>query len=177
MKMRKIIVGIGCAFALSIGRAHAYDLGTHTRITLHAYEQSGLAAAMPKLGFLGMKRKGGATNLGKYYFDFSAPSGGIVYLRNSYNYENVQMPAIQWAGTNEDDTNAPSELLGWLLRGDIREDDGNYLLGKSFGDWSQPLDDPQGDINRFCNHFFDPETDQPMFTLKLPTRLAAMARQ
>ncbi|MEP7208931.1 MAG: hypothetical protein ABI920_18510 [Casimicrobiaceae bacterium] len=46
------------------------------------------------------------------------------------------------------------------MRGAIREDDGGRLVGQVFADEAQPLDDPYGNFNRFCNHFFDPLNNQ-----------------
>ena len=47
------------------------------------------------------------------------------------------------------------------MRGAIREDDGGYFINGPFefykmGLENEPYDDPFGNINRFCNHFFDP---------------------
>ncbi len=42
------------------------------------------------------------------------------------------------------------------MRGAIREDDGGWWAGQVVADEAEPRDDPYGDFNRFCNHFFDP---------------------
>ena len=49
--------------------------------------------------------------------------------------------------------NRETSVVGWILRGAIREDDGGTLLGTYK---REPGDDPYGNINRFCNHFLDP---------------------
>jgi len=46
MKTRGIFVGIGCIFSLFADHAGGYELGTHSRITLYAYEQSAPGAVI-----------------------------------------------------------------------------------------------------------------------------------
>jgi hypothetical protein len=49
---------------------------------------------------------------------------------------------------------------GWLMSGAIREDDSGYFTGlfssHVLANEPEPHDDPWGNFNRFCNHFFDP---------------------
>jgi hypothetical protein len=42
------------------------------------------------------------------------------------------------------------------MRGAIREDDGGKIFGFGIGKDGEPYDDPYGNFNRWCNHFFDP---------------------
>ena len=45
-------------------------------------------------------------------------------------------------------------VRAWIMRGAIRENDTSATL--SVLKTGSPRDDPDGNINRFCNHFFDP---------------------
>jgi hypothetical protein len=125
--------------------AVAYHVGTHARITLNAFQRSALLTdptLLPNLGLPSLRY----TQLGSSYYDVS---GGLAITRDTfdYDYDHGKFP----------DPGVRNLVQGWMMRGAVREDDANppfsWFLGL-FGE-SSPLDAPNN-INRFCNHFFDP---------------------
>ena len=76
---------------------------------------------------------------GNVYFDLS---GNTPVRRNTFSFEKERMP--------DDVRKREFSIPAWLLRGAIREDD----VLPAFGD--NPQDDPRGNFNRVCGHFFDP---------------------
>jgi hypothetical protein len=152
--MRAITTKLFCLIAIACANSvEAYDLATHAKITNFAYGQSQLnlnnSVQLKRLGIdgwvLGASSNSnpfGAAN-GNYYFDIA---GSQVQSRSVKSYEVNIMEKIEL------DTLA-QKIPGWLMRGAIREDDGGTLAGlRNF----EPLDDPYGNFNRFCNHFLDP---------------------
>lgn len=55
---------------------------------------------------------------------------------------------------------------GWLMAGAVREDDSGrgaqWANRQLFNAQEEPLDDPWGNFNRYCNHFFDPLYNRPL---------------
>jgi hypothetical protein len=153
-----LIAVIGTA---TIPAAHPYELTTHAGMTYKAYQASRLGndpSIARDLGIDWFLADPGAnyewdsifksTNpFGKTYIDSNSSSGGSDLPRQAseaFEGKIIQAPTLR----------VPQLTVpGWLMRGAIREDDGNYVVG-SFN--NEPLDDPYGNFNRFCNHFFDP---------------------
>jgi hypothetical protein len=137
----------------------SYELTTHAAMTYNAYKTSKLStdSAVPRdLGIDWFLADPGAdsaewdqnfksTNpFGEKYIDTSFMSGSD----SSRAVKDFEREIIDGRLT------VPAQSLpGWLMRGAVREDDsGSGLTGAK----GEPFDDPYGDFNRWCNHFFDP---------------------
>ncbi|HEX4333536.1 MAG TPA: hypothetical protein VH040_15465, partial [Usitatibacter sp.] len=83
--------------------------------------------------------------LSNAYFDLSSSTN---YIRLAKPYESSVISSI----SQDRDV---LRVKGWLMRGAIREDDGAGAIAFFK---NEPRDDPNpdGDLNRFCNHFLDP---------------------
>jgi hypothetical protein len=134
----------------------SYELATHAHLTYAALQRSQLYADPLGIFNLGIT-KGWRTDLGDTYLD---PDVVQVAIRRvwPYDYNQDKMPAQDTAGlAPEKYRNLPH---GWLMSGAIREDDASwstqFLNTKIFDAQPEPHDDPWGNFNRFCNHFFDP---------------------
>jgi hypothetical protein len=127
---------------------HAYELGTHGRLTYQAYAQSVLSDAQLTTD-LGYDSFDPANPFGKYYYDVA---GNQIKerLANAFEESEKRMP----------DGAKSLSISGWLMRGAIREDD--VMLGLADG---QPQDDPYSPLIGFMrvfNHFYDPINRQPL---------------
>lgn len=127
-------------FALKSG--HGYELSTHGIITY----QSGIKSIIGDLEF---PYKIGVDNsvnpFGTDYFDVSADQ---IYLRSVTEYErDIVEEKLKLKGLE-------LSVLGWLMRGAIREDDLPPILGDN------PQDDPYGQETRVLKHFYDPVNDK-----------------
>jgi len=120
--------------------AHAYELGTHARLTQQAYSRSVLQTDVTLFRDLGVDKLDADKPFGESYLDVS---GGRIEERTgkTFSTNDKRMPG---------DT-MPFSIQGWLMRGAIREDD--YL---SNFDAKNPQDDPYGMFNRPLRHFYDP---------------------
>lgn len=130
----------------------AYDLATHARMTQAAYTASilgeGSSVIESRLGldvWTQRTRSPFRTRFGDFYFDMSV-GNGLVFARSAKPYEISAMPG---RSQNPDIL----RINGWLMRGAIREDDGGLVA--AIKNW-EPYDDPYGNFNRYCNHFYDP---------------------
>ena len=154
--MKRIVVCITWVIALSAHSVLGFEVTTHALITQHAYER--LTAEYPRvhdqLGFLTFLPDAPPSSIfGTAYVDTST-SG--TWLRSAQPFERE---IIQFLGP------PPLSVVGWLMRGAIREDDGWPVQ-------PNPQDDPYGEIYRFLNHFFDPITGAPLTAVPL-TQTAA----
>ena len=138
------------------GASDAYELLTHGEITNAAYTRSNLGQSSIVLTRLGLNDL--PNPLGEHYYDFSTAD---VRFRLATPFEVSKM--------NRDIRPNNLRIRGWLMRGAIREDDGGFLAGAAAG---EPLDDPYGNFNRFCNHFFDPITRNPLSSSILSDQLS-----
>src|SRR3989344_3790819 len=159
-QMNNRLIRFAVAIAVFSGHftAHAYELGTHARMTYKAYEQSVLKKDDKLIKDLGVDLSNPNNPFGTIYYDVS---GTEVSERDASTFEAGHMddsenpyPVIP-IGTD------PRSLPGWLLRGAIREDD---VLEPDNG---QPVDDPYNTgsallDNRVLNHFYDPVHDWPL---------------
>lgn len=150
----KIIALLGY-LCFKVGLVAAYEVETHAKMINFAYDKSMLAAPdsalLKQLGIdvwvLGKNTRDApfradGVNL---YYDIAQ---GQVAVREAKDYELIKMKNI-----NLDTDKEALTVRGWLMRGVIREDDGGFIAGTAKG---EPLDDPRGNVNRFCNHFLDP---------------------
>ena len=140
------------------GSASAYELATHARVTLAAFYQSILAQDVAAFQRLGLEA-GGNSVLGDMYFDVF---GSTERARIAFPYDSNQdkMPGVQ------NDFQIPFRVIGWLMRGAVREDDSG-AHAEAVNRWifraePEPLDDPYGNFNRWCNHFFDPYNNRQL---------------
>lgn len=127
----------------------AYEISTHAGMTNATYGKSILSASSTydRLGLTTLAQR----NLKNTYLDLAdaLPNPILVRPRSGLPFESdiwpasIVMPDAQLFG-----------VRGWLMRGAVREDDTSSAI--SFGRSGSPRDDPDGNINRFCNHFFDP---------------------
>jgi len=151
MKVRAACACVALLSSGSVVPCVAYELATHANMTAAAHNASVLGANGPvvekRLGLDIWVRSSTPfrTGIGDFYFDVH-PSDGRVLARRSQSYEARWMPG---GPLNTDQL----RIIGWLMRGAIREDDGGTVAGG----WKfEPLDDPFGNFNRYCNHFYDP---------------------
>ncbi|KAB2839598.1 MAG: hypothetical protein F9K47_15570, partial [Burkholderiales bacterium] len=156
--MKSLWLAAGLVTLTLPGTSGAYDVATHARLSWEAYLMAQINQDSAKRAQLGL-REGSYTDLGTSYYDVSKAEERPREAHN-FDWSGGKFPAVQ---------NTARETVwvippGWLMRGAVREDDAGYIYGwgaqivsREF-DWStwQPHDDPYGEINRFCNHFFDP---------------------
>jgi len=152
-----------CMLALAVQSSPtiAYDAGTHARIAYGAFQRSRIFLDSNGAGLLGLPR-GWRTNLGPTYIDASA-TGFETRSAWSFDINRDKMPPKD---ALESDVRTYRTLPhGWLMAGAIREDDADvktqYLNNWIFDAELEPHDDPWNNINRFCNHFFDPLNNRP----------------
>jgi hypothetical protein len=147
-----VVVGLSL---LGPGAVHAYDLGTHARLSQAAVLRSALGTQYMArgLGFV----QGMDQPLGTYFFDIGPD--GLVVTRSASDFETSDsiMPLESHLTESRIDPNSAVNIRGWIMRGTMREDDGRPPL---FG--FNPADDPLGPINRFCNHFYDPKNNRKL---------------
>ncbi len=156
---------LGCLILLAAipSTGNAYDVATHARLSWEAYLMAQINQDSAKRAQLGL-RKGSYTDLGTGYYDVSRDEERPREAHN-YDWSGGKFPAVQ--------NTAPETVWvippGWLMRGAVREDDAGYTYGWGdpiinfeFSSIWQPHDDPYGEINRFCNHFFDPLNNRPL---------------
>jgi hypothetical protein len=134
----------------------AYEVATHSRLTYAALLQSQAYTTPEFVLGLGLPR-GWATELGDTYIDSQR---GVDEMRSNFDFDfrNDKLPGVDVNGVNV--RIYRTRPHGWLMVGAVREDDASwgtqFLNTKIFSAESEPHDDPWGDFNRFCNHFFDP---------------------
>jgi hypothetical protein len=136
----------GAMLGISIP-SEAYDLVTHSKLTSLSFDRSRLATDSTLLPSLGLSKKQ-AEDLAQTYLDLPAAALPPIE-RDVYQYEVAK-------GIDKE---ARFNIRAWLQRGAIREDDAGGLL--RFVE-PNPDDEPGGNFNRFCNHFFDPYRTRPL---------------
>jgi len=162
MSARFLPWAVGMWVGLSVTVCAAYEINTHAKITNNAYDLSrlntGAGSIQKQLGIYSWTDSianietpfavtGGSKNI---YFDIAA---GTPIERTVKSFDLKTMTDAKLAPT------LALQLPGWLMRGVIREDDVSLTVASIsfFRDGAKhPLDDPYGNINRFCNHFMDP---------------------
>jgi hypothetical protein len=168
-----LIAGISVAALAPV--CAAYEVDTHALVTQQAYQQSQLSASAiaQRLGWDRFRAaepftpppsipSPGYTE--RSYFDLTpslwAQTGQSGYFdRETQPYEQNQMPAPYRSGPNNPIATPPFDLLGWLMRGAIREDD---LPPESYRDEIPPDGDPYGSTYRVYHHFYDPIGDRAL---------------
>ena len=149
---------IGLSLFCSSPVAMTYELATHARLTLSAFNQSSLQSDPTRLRDLGIPSLK-YSELGGQYFDVR---GDTTRIRSAkvFDYDLGKMPGVEGV---LGDPRIPFRVSGWLMRGAIREDDSGRTVGQYFTTVEvEPEDDPDININRWCNHFFDPLTYKPL---------------
>src|SRR6266404_3388767 len=151
--MRWLPLIIACACVAASGDLAAYELATHARITLEAFGQSSLRSDPGRLRDLGIPSLK-YTELGQQYYDVR---GSASEVRNpfDFDFDLNKMPGVEGSAG---DKRIPRRIYGWLMRGAVREDDSGFTVGRFIAEEHEPQDDPYGNFNRWCNHFFDPLT-------------------
>ncbi|MFZ5619387.1 MAG: hypothetical protein ACOY5W_00005, partial [Pseudomonadota bacterium] len=147
MMMRPLIaVFIGMAISYT---PLAYELGTHARVTLNAYTESGLGSSQPnKLLMRELGIKFSDNPFGDRYYDMTTAT--IDEYGVSDTFELKHMPP---------DTK-PLSVQGWLMRGAIREDD--YRHDDFPCTITAPNPQDGVTVDRPVNHFYDPINDQSL---------------
>jgi hypothetical protein len=158
----KICCGALLALLAHALPAYPYELATHARMTYNALLQS-RTYADPEFPFrLGLSR-GWYSDMGSAYFDVSF---GISNLRYAwkFDFDQEKMPRDDINGATVGQYRTTPQ--GWLMAGAVREDDsgrGAQAANRAlFNAEEEPLDDPWGNFNRYCNHFFDPLYNRPL---------------
>ena len=161
--MKKSILFVCASIVLSLPVASlGYEVSTHAVMTFKTYGKSTLPNALSRLGF------SGDSDLSSIYFDV-APDGTVEARlnnpietgdeRGAENYTKDKFDAankrLVKAKLPVPDFQSP---VGWMMVGSIREDDVAYAKGETD---NTPQDDPQGNIYRLFNHFYDPYLDAP----------------
>ncbi len=137
--------------------AHAYELGTHARITQHAHQRSVLATDETLLRDLGVTELDPKNPFGAAYYD-------VFHTRSEQRFASR---FAETEGRMPDKAN-PFSIEGWLMRGAIREDDFvDKVIIPGIGgctlDAPNPEDDPYPDApDRPINHFYDPVFDRAL---------------
>jgi hypothetical protein len=161
--------------------ALGYELDTHALMTFQAFERSAVAKT-PKQEQLGLTKSRKASlaqqifliNLGSNYYDMSSSN---PTLRGAQVFDQLNTavvreygfpaPAERWDFTRSDGQQTPYFPRDWLVRGVVREDDVALLGAIKARVWEgeanalQQLDsNPQ--LNRVCNHFYDPVSNKAL---------------
>jgi len=145
--LRAIVIVV---FALLSSVASSYELATHGAMTKAAFENSVLNDTTFRAD-LGLPE---AQNpFGEVYYDVTGNNVRERKISDVFEGKLIKMDL----GAD------PLSLVGWLMRGAIREDDLGQILGVNVGD--DPHDDPYGNIFRVFNHFYDPVLDRPLTTI------------
>lgn len=136
---------IGMITLLTSNVATPYEINSHAVMTRAAFYQSALfsdeSLAIDYNWFLG------ADAFGDSYYDMKfSDIGPVAYIPRARSAHQYEERIINRLGEN------PLSIVGWMMRGSIREDD-----IPSFGD-EPPNDLPLGDspFFRVFNHFYDP---------------------
>ncbi len=156
-------LAVGIALIVSVSSAQGYELATHARLSYEGYLKSQLNQNHAKRGSLALP-EGSYTNLGLAFYDNAQDGRTYVRAAARYDWDQHKFP-VGWGPEGE----ISEELLrvippGWLMRGAVREDDiskATAYLGYFRDVQPPPFDDPYGNFDRVCNHFFDPLNNAP----------------
>jgi hypothetical protein len=160
MNYNFLLVAILLLSGVTGSRAHAYEVGTHSRLTYEAYVRSSFGT-QGKLAQLGIVDINGI--LGEKYVEFDNISASSL-VRNRFPYDRTVAAASMLVGPDTETLQAQSYRIGllrpfgWMMAGAIREDDGGSITSAYQGLGMPVFLDPplKGVINRYCNHFYDP---------------------
>jgi hypothetical protein len=141
MVIRKIKYLCFAVVSLCALPAISYELRTHAKLTSLSFDRSRLSTDVALLPSLGLSPRQ-ASELPDTYYDITTPALGPID-RGVFTYEVNN-------GINE---RTQFDIRAWLQRGAIREDDAAGILRLKY---PNPDDEPGGNFNRFCHHFFDP---------------------
>jgi hypothetical protein len=177
----------------------AYEIDTHTLMTESAFLKSNLATpdGLRHLGLLKSRRPDIPNNLltlnlGRTFHDIR----GINPVREAKSYDHLRFMSndlraqkrwtwVSGPGDPLDPNSDVSVLAGpysirdWLARGAVREDDASSLT-VALSSLNGPTDvndyqqlDSGDNLNRFCNHFYDPINNRRMVVSYFTDPLAA----
>jgi hypothetical protein len=189
----------GVLLALFSSVCTAYEIDTHTRMTESAFLKSNLAApdGLRHLGLLKSRRLDIANNiltlnLGRTFHEI----GGTNPVREAQPYDQVRfmsnflVPIKRWNWISDSSITpahfgdvmtvaGPYSMRDWLARGAVREDDASSLT-VALSSLNGPTDvndyqqlDSGDNLNRFCNHFYDPVNNRRMVVSYFTDPLAA----
>ena len=159
MKIYRYLSFAFAAVLVSLDLA-AYELATHARLSWNGYLHSQLNLNAAKRGSLGLP-KGSYSDLGSIYYDNREDGQSRLRSVTRYDWDRDKFPPVD--GTHKDIVRVIPP--GWMMRGAVREDDVGRVTAEA-GYWFRdiqrpPLDDPYGNFDRVCNHFFDPLNNTP----------------
>jgi len=159
---RQIVSLLGLIVA---AEAHSYELSTHAALTWAAVNQSILSgqALLDQFDLtpLLMSADTPFSQTTQPSFIATSKPFGTVFWDVSGSTVNLRKPSATFEGGIINRVTGRSikltSLPGWVLQGAIREDDGAGVIFAASGEpTSPPEGDSFGEINRYCNHFFDP---------------------
>jgi len=156
------------AGALAVGSAKAYDITTHALIAYKAYQRSVLNPDDPQsiVGTLGFDRLDKTDPFTNTYFDNQALSDDPAQFTLSQQQQELEVfQALIAANQIPDAANVDDfryRVDGWLMQGDIREDDNDalYPLTNIYFTQDHRAPDPWGNLLRAGRHFYDPLYDR-----------------
>lgn len=147
-------VGVVACLATSVP-VMAYELATHARISYEAMQRFSSSTGFT-LNSLGLSANW-SEPLDPRYIDVQGEYA-IARMWKDFDWDRDKMPRQDSQGTTRRLYLTSPQY--WLMAGAAREDDVaahiDFLNHGIFDTQKTPLDDPYGDFDRFCNHFFDP---------------------
>jgi hypothetical protein len=142
-----------CALVVALAAvptgAESFGVNTHAAITLAAFERSVLVRDPTMASRLGVPAAG---LLRDQYVDVGDHG---FFVRHANDFEDRII-----RGTFLRD---PRSIVGWIMRGAIREDDNPAEQAREGYD-----DDPWGNIYRVIRHFFDPVNNRGLYVAGIP---------
>jgi len=140
--MKKISLLVLCIISNTMMQADAFDITTHTVMTVNAVQQSNLALSPSTSNLIkSLGLRDDETAMGQNYLHMGSP----ITIRNLIvGAEARAIEDVKQASTIP----ASNTISGWLMRGAIREDDNSVETADS--------DEPGGVFNRVFGHFYDP---------------------
>jgi hypothetical protein len=166
---------------LGASLALGYELDTHSQMTYEAFERSTVAipAKQQQLGLtksrkIALDKEVFLINLGSNYYDLS---NSTPRLRGAQVFDQLNTavvkeygfpaPSERWEFTKSDGQKNPYFPRDWLVRGVVREDDVALLGALKARYWEGELNalqqlDSNPQLNRVCNHFYDPVNNKAL---------------
>jgi hypothetical protein len=155
--------------------AFGYEIDTHSNITTRAHDQS-IVRTQSKLQDLGLLKSRRISQdgrneisygLGTNYYDLSSANPALRSAKTFDEFNTAVMrqgapaPKNRWVFTGFDGQALPYFPRDWMARGAVREDDTKEVLAIRAVWWSGEQNaydqlDASPQLNRFCNHFYDP---------------------
>lgn len=168
--LRKILlVGAVTVSTFSSGASHAYEITTHALIAYKAYQRSVLNPNDPNsvVSTLGFDRLDPTDPFTNTYFDNQPSSDDPAQFTLSQQRQELAVFRSLIDANRIAGVSAPENLRyrvdGWLMQGDVREDDNDFFIpGTSdYSTTDQREPDLWGGLLRAGRHFYDPIYDRP----------------